>query len=103
MKWGLERSRQENVPAYLESTLDALPFYSKLGFTGTEKIKMVLPGGRAGEGGAKGDGGAGEVGEGNGGEGGGGAGERGREERGREEEEVYEEACLIYRPDASVF
>ncbi|KAL8844817.1 MAG: hypothetical protein Q9176_000917 [Flavoplaca citrina] len=32
MKWGLDRCCTSNVPAYLESTLKAVPFYERLGF-----------------------------------------------------------------------
>lgn len=81
MKWGLERSRRDEIPAYLESTLEALPFYLKLGFTEAERIRMVLPAGKGGKGGMEGNG-------------------EGKEGV-REEEDVYEEVCLIFKPDFS--
>jgi hypothetical protein len=44
VKWGLERSRKENVPAALESTIDAAPFYENLGFKAEKQISMQLDG-----------------------------------------------------------
>ncbi|KAI1798668.1 putative GNAT family acetyltransferase [Daldinia bambusicola] len=40
VRWGMERSRIDHAPAYLESTLEAAPFYRKLGFTAVEKISL---------------------------------------------------------------
>lgn len=42
VEWGLERSRKENVPAALESTMNAAPFYMKLKFKAEEQISMQL-------------------------------------------------------------
>lgn len=32
LQWGLQRAMKDNVPAYLESTIDAAPLYEKEGF-----------------------------------------------------------------------
>lgn len=32
IRWGLERAEKEGVPVYLESTLNAVSLYEKLGF-----------------------------------------------------------------------
>ncbi|KAI1467713.1 putative GNAT family acetyltransferase [Daldinia caldariorum] len=40
VRWGIERSRIDQAPAYLESTLEAAPFYTKLGFTAAAKISL---------------------------------------------------------------
>lgn len=32
VQWGLEHCKREGVPAYLESTMEAVPLYSKNGF-----------------------------------------------------------------------
>lgn len=45
LQWGLQRCNQDNVPAYLESTVDAAPLYERLGFTSVGSISMVLKGG----------------------------------------------------------
>ena len=42
MQWGLERCISEGVPAYLESTLEAGPLYSKHGFDVVETVEMGL-------------------------------------------------------------
>jgi len=44
MNWALDRCKEENVPAYLESTMDAGPLYRRLGFEPAQKISMVLKG-----------------------------------------------------------
>lgn len=31
-RWGLERAVKEGLPVYLESTINAIPLYVKLGF-----------------------------------------------------------------------
>ena len=33
-KWGLERAERDRVPVYLESTLNAVSLYERLGFLG---------------------------------------------------------------------
>ncbi|KAI1753984.1 putative GNAT family acetyltransferase [Xylaria castorea] len=38
--WGLEQCRKDNAPGYLESTLDAAPFYQKMGFTMSRQISL---------------------------------------------------------------
>lgn len=49
-RWGLERSMSENVPIALESTMDAVPFYERLGFRPEAHISMPLHGlGKDGE------------------------------------------------------
>ncbi|KAH8164426.1 hypothetical protein CIB48_g3814 [Xylaria polymorpha] len=40
VRWGLEQCRQNNVPGYLESTLDAAPFYEKMGFSKSGHISL---------------------------------------------------------------
>ena len=44
LQWGLEQSQQNNIPAYLESTVDAGPLYERKGFVPVETISMVLEG-----------------------------------------------------------
>ena len=48
LQWGLVRCVRDNVPAYLESTVDAGPLYERHGFTSAENLSMVLEG-REGE------------------------------------------------------
>ncbi|KAI6086948.1 hypothetical protein F4821DRAFT_237262 [Hypoxylon rubiginosum] len=43
VRWGIERSKAEHVPIYLESTLEAAPFYKHLGFTVGETVSLQLP------------------------------------------------------------
>ncbi|KAI0861772.1 putative GNAT family acetyltransferase [Xylaria cubensis] len=40
VRWGLEQCRKDNVPGYLESTLEAAPFYQKMGFTTSRLISL---------------------------------------------------------------
>ena len=44
IKWGLERCGKSNVPAYLESTPNAVPLYERLGFKTTDRLSIVLEG-----------------------------------------------------------
>lgn len=44
VKWGLEHCNKEQVSAALESTMDAVLFYKKLGFVDEGKISMKLNG-----------------------------------------------------------
>lgn len=44
LQWGLERCRRDAVPAYLESTFDAVPLYERHGLRAAGKISMVLGG-----------------------------------------------------------
>jgi predicted N-acetyltransferase YhbS len=44
VNWGIERSKKENLPIALESTLDAVPFYQRLGFQTEAHISMPLEG-----------------------------------------------------------
>ncbi|RHZ59232.1 hypothetical protein CDV55_106321 [Aspergillus turcosus] len=44
VNWGIERSKKENLPIALESTLDAVPFYLKFGFQAEAHISMPLEG-----------------------------------------------------------
>ncbi|KAI2472631.1 putative GNAT family acetyltransferase [Annulohypoxylon bovei var. microspora] len=39
-QWGIDQSKKYHVPAYLESTLEAAPFYRKLGFSEVEKFSL---------------------------------------------------------------
>ncbi|KAI1137573.1 putative GNAT family acetyltransferase [Hypoxylon sp. FL0543] len=41
--WGIERSKADRAPIYLESTLEAAPFYERLGFTAGETASLQLP------------------------------------------------------------
>jgi predicted N-acetyltransferase YhbS len=43
-RWGLDRCVKNKIPAYLESTLNAVPFYEKLGFKITERLSIELEG-----------------------------------------------------------
>ncbi|KAI2611897.1 putative GNAT family acetyltransferase [Hypoxylon sp. NC1633] len=40
VRWGMERGRKERVPTYLESTLEAAPFYRKHGFVDVERFSL---------------------------------------------------------------
>ncbi|KAL2755410.1 hypothetical protein ACRALDRAFT_2105797 [Sodiomyces alcalophilus JCM 7366] len=42
--WGIERSRENGVPLYLESTLEAAPFYRRHGFVPREKVTIQIEG-----------------------------------------------------------
>lgn len=42
--WGKDRSREENVPLYLESTLEAASFYQNHGFVSREKVSLSIGG-----------------------------------------------------------
>ncbi|KAL6717454.1 hypothetical protein ACLMJK_005369 [Lecanora helva] len=44
IKWGLDKCVEDNLPAYLESTLTAGPLYERLGFTLVENISIILGG-----------------------------------------------------------
>ncbi|WEW57466.1 hypothetical protein PRK78_002933 [Emydomyces testavorans] len=44
VKWGLDRCEKENVPAILEGTTNANPFYERFGFKSEERILMQLDG-----------------------------------------------------------
>ena len=44
LQWGLQRCIHDNVPAYLESTVEAGPLYERHGFSSAENIFMVLKG-----------------------------------------------------------
>ncbi|KAI0478144.1 putative GNAT family acetyltransferase [Xylaria cf. heliscus] len=40
VRWGLEKCNKDNVLGYLESTLDAVPFYEKMGFVKSGQISL---------------------------------------------------------------
>ncbi|KAI1817864.1 putative GNAT family acetyltransferase [Poronia punctata] len=40
VKWGMEQCIRHHVPAYLESTLEAAPFYEKLGFRAIDEVSL---------------------------------------------------------------
>ncbi|CAO1601616.1 hypothetical protein XANCAGTX0491_005269 [Xanthoria calcicola] len=44
IQWGLDRCRKSQIPAYLESTLMAVPLYERLGFKTMYKVSMILGG-----------------------------------------------------------
>lgn len=94
IQWGLERSKRDNIPAYLESTMNAVPLYQRHGFKVAEVISMVVDG--------VGDGVVKDEDEDEDKDGGDGEGEEGRRRGKKEEEEkvyYYEEMCLLFRPD----
>ncbi|OTB00275.1 hypothetical protein M426DRAFT_324423 [Hypoxylon sp. CI-4A] len=41
--WGMQQCEMHNVPAYLESTLEAAAFYGKQGFAEVETFSMEIP------------------------------------------------------------
>ena len=43
VRWGIERSKSNGVPIYLESTAGAAPFYEGLGFTVNKTVSLQLP------------------------------------------------------------
>jgi len=49
VQWGIDRCKEDNVPAYLESTTEAGPFYEKHGFEHTDILSMELKGTLEGE------------------------------------------------------
>lgn len=40
VRWAIERARISKTPLYLESTLEAVPFYKRLGFTKETTISL---------------------------------------------------------------
>ncbi|KAF2787556.1 putative GNAT family acetyltransferase [Melanomma pulvis-pyrius CBS 109.77] len=44
VQWGLEHCKREGVPAYLESTMEAAPLYSKNGFTVAATMSLSMKG-----------------------------------------------------------
>ncbi|KAI0411392.1 putative GNAT family acetyltransferase [Xylaria grammica] len=40
VRWGLGQCKRDGVPGYLESTLDATPFYEKMGFVAFKNISL---------------------------------------------------------------
>jgi len=42
IKWGIDRCTTDQVPALLESTVDAAPLYRRHGFKAAESVSMVL-------------------------------------------------------------
>lgn len=42
IQWGLERCKQEGIPAYLESTMEAVPLYTKNGFVAASEIFLAI-------------------------------------------------------------
>ncbi|KAI1651643.1 putative GNAT family acetyltransferase [Daldinia loculata] len=40
VRWGIEHSRKDGAPAYLESTLEAASFYRNLGFVDVDRISL---------------------------------------------------------------
>ncbi|KAI1276052.1 putative GNAT family acetyltransferase [Xylaria sp. FL0933] len=43
VRWGIEQCNRDCIPGYLESTLDAAPFYLKIGFEASGKISLQYP------------------------------------------------------------
>ena len=48
LQWGLMHCEKDNVPAYLEGTVDAGPLYERHGFQAAKTISMALNGGARG-------------------------------------------------------
>ena len=44
IQWGLDRCCESGAPAYLESTLDAVSLYERLGFKIMQRVSIVLEG-----------------------------------------------------------
>ena len=44
IRWGLEKSKREDVPAYLESTPNAAALYERLGFRAVDRLSIILDG-----------------------------------------------------------
>ncbi|KAK8022195.1 hypothetical protein PG993_012962 [Apiospora rasikravindrae] len=42
VQWGIQQSNASGVPLYLESTVEAAPFYEKIGFTAGETISLPI-------------------------------------------------------------
>jgi hypothetical protein len=42
VQWALDQCEAEGYPAYVESTVESLPFYEKLGFKVAGRISMDL-------------------------------------------------------------
>ncbi|KAI2611650.1 putative GNAT family acetyltransferase [Hypoxylon fragiforme] len=42
MQWGIQQSKASGFPLYLESTVEAAPFYKRMGFTGGEIISLPI-------------------------------------------------------------
>jgi predicted N-acetyltransferase YhbS len=42
VRWALDQCEAEGYPAYVESTVESLPFYEKLGFKVAGRISMDL-------------------------------------------------------------
>ncbi|ROT35136.1 putative GNAT family acetyltransferase [Sodiomyces alkalinus F11] len=45
VRWGIDRSGEDGVPLYLESTLEAAPFDQNHGFVSREKVSVRMGGG----------------------------------------------------------
>lgn len=75
---GLVNDGDEKLPVYLESTVEAVPLYEKLGFQKVDGFEMEIPAERRG----------GEP-DGN---------EEEGEGEGKEEKMIYKEVCMVYWP-----
>lgn len=42
VQWGIQQSKAIGLPLYLESTVEAAPFYKKNGFTARESILLPI-------------------------------------------------------------
>lgn len=42
LQWGVQRCKEERVPAYLESTIEAVPLYEKNGFVEKGRFGMDI-------------------------------------------------------------
>jgi hypothetical protein len=42
LEWGIDLSKKEGVPAYLESTVEAVPLYERHGFKPKGSFSMVF-------------------------------------------------------------
>lgn len=64
VKWGIDLSQKDNVPVALEGTMNAVPFYERLGFKSEAYMSLPLQGLRE-----------------------------------NREEILYEEVCMVFRPN----
>lgn len=49
-KWGLAKAEEDNLPVYLESTIEASSLYRRLGFVSLDGLSISLPGNRPDDG-----------------------------------------------------
>lgn len=42
VQWGIQQSKASGLPLYLESTVEAAPFYKTNGYTARERISLPI-------------------------------------------------------------